>query len=308
MNMNQEENYIKISPTAILTARIRAESTNLPYAKEIYELVKEVAKEYEDPLQKSFLYRIIEKIVKIFNPNMLARMCLLEIRHLAINKVLENYKDYCVLEIAAGLSTRGLERSKKHSFYVETDLSNMINIKSEIVRKLSNLKNLDFPNNYHIISLNALNYEDFKKVGEFIRNNTNSEIVIIHEGLLMYLGDEEKKRFRDNIKRFLKEYSPNGVWVTTDFSFGSRDKLKEGKKDNFFVRMAKRRIEKYTGRKFSLFRNEKEIKEYLRDFSYQKIPVNSILKELTCINRLNLDKNVVKELVESYYPYVIRLK
>lgn len=65
---------------------------------------------------------------------------------------------------------------------------------------------------YHIVSGNALNYDDFIKCEKYF--NPDKELAVINEGLLRYLTFEEKKLVATNIYNYLKKYG--GVWITCD--------------------------------------------------------------------------------------------
>ena len=121
------KNFNKISSTALLCAEVKAKYTDLPYAEEIYKLISENQKKQNEIIDPSFLkYATNDSLFK-------TNLSLLEGRHLAINDAIDNLSGCPILELSAGLSSRGLEFSNR--FYIETDLPEIILIKKKILNK-----------------------------------------------------------------------------------------------------------------------------------------------------------------------------
>ena len=130
--MLMPENYEKISPTAVLVAFMRARYTDMPYAGEIYSAARQMTKPYFFKKTPSIFPRLAK-----FSPRSTGRLAYLEGRYLSLNEALNSLDDsYTVIEIASGLSARGLERISKPSVYIETDLPDMLATKQKVIQKI----------------------------------------------------------------------------------------------------------------------------------------------------------------------------
>jgi O-methyltransferase involved in polyketide biosynthesis len=176
-----------ISPTALLVAYMRAE-TDLPYAREIATLT--------DALEASraLLGDDLETFLEY-------RGGYTELRYKALNAALERCEPGSVLELAAGLSPRGLASPLP---YLETDLPEMLEAKRRLVESLG-------PRPQHRLqSLDALDGPALARAA-----GTLERPALIHEGLLLYFGAEERHRLAQAVARVLQG-QPGSVWITTD--------------------------------------------------------------------------------------------
>lgn len=238
------QDYEKISPSALLVAALRAKYTDLPYAKEIYAAAKNMRKPYYFSKAPSLISRLGR-----FYPRNMHRGVFFEARYLLVNKLLEDIGDeYAVVEIASGLSSRGLEWSKRDSIYIETDLPDMLRIKKHVIDKIL-IETRGTQNSHHYFyPLNVMDCEDWERLGQAFFSEKKHNIAVIHEGLANYLSRDEKDVLRDNIKRFLRTYASLGVWITPDFyPYGKRHKT-------WIVDLVEKCIESRTERKYHYFR------------------------------------------------------
>jgi O-methyltransferase involved in polyketide biosynthesis len=239
-------------------------------------------------------------------PKVKTKVSSLEGRYYSVNEAINRLgKNIPILEIAAGLSLRGLDFSKSHSVYLETDLEEIISQKEGITRDIRRKLNESFPENHIFQVLNATNYKQLKRAGDIIREKDNKNpIAIVHEGLLMYLKNNEQKDLRDNMYRFLTEYSPNGAWITSDFSY------RAGKKTNPFFKIILNRIERKTGRKFNGFESDEKVIEFLNNgrLDVEFLPNQHIARNLSCIKNLNLNLADVLDHANNYRAAFITLK
>ena len=194
-----------ISYTAIKVLQQRARNCSIP-------LCREMADAAGIPWQSSWPRRMVRKLVGgKFNSGLY-----LQLRYDAMSRALQAYGGCAVLELAGGLGTRGVLESPQREAYIETDLANLIAVKSEVVRKLlrENLRA-----NHYFRAVNVTRADDMRSIGEFVRSlRLTRPLLIIHEGLLMYFSAEEQRALRDSIAQLMAKHEPGGVWLTSDFS------------------------------------------------------------------------------------------
>jgi O-methyltransferase involved in polyketide biosynthesis len=263
------EDYEKISPTAVLVALMRARYTNMPYAAEIYSAVRQMTKPYFSKRPPSIFRRLFK-----FSPGTTGRLAYLEGRYLSLNEAVNKLDDsYTVIEIASGLSARGLERMSRPSE-----------------------KSMAQSPKYHFYALNALDPIAWDELGRRFFGGNNSNIAVIHEGLAQYLTAEEKVKLRDSIAGFFDRYAAKGVWITTDFY--AYEKMRK----TWMLKFLDRRIEKKTSRKFHQFATLEEIVKFLEQGGFQASlqDCSFIFDRLTCVDKVPLDKSRVREVLRMY--------
>lgn len=290
MHMTKQD-FAKISHTAILCAHARAKYTNIPFAKKIYETIN------NKPRTTTF---IADQITK-YNQNFRTQLSTLEGRYLAINDAIAKSKSSNIIEIASGISTRGLEYADKGYTYIETDLPEMIKLKENLLQKITNNQ---IQSNHHFRSLNALNQNELLATGKYMRQlSPEGSIALIQEGLLMYLAKSEQKKLRDNIATFLDKYSPNGTWITTDLS--SREP-KEKKAFKLIMNL----ISQNTNRKFKRFSDDSEAKEFLNEggLTGAPLPNEPYIKNLSYAKKMRLNQNQISQVSDHYRAWTISLK
>ncbi|PIO08626.1 hypothetical protein COU59_00760 [Candidatus Pacearchaeota archaeon CG10_big_fil_rev_8_21_14_0_10_34_12] len=261
--MNKE--YSKISPTAVFCARMRAKQ-NIPFSKEIINIIDQ---KFKNSIKDLPNYGKSLEHETNFIP-------FIEGRYYSLNKVLSKLNNIFIIEIASGLSPRSLEfLNKKNVTYTETELNSLIKIKIKVLNEITNKKNLKIKNLF-LMPLNPLNKRDVDKIGKFYqKEGKGKKIVIVNEGLLMYLDKNEKKIFRDNIRYLFEKYCKKGMWLTTDFSRLKKKKQEIKGKENI-----RNEISKLTKRKFDYFKSEKEVKEFLKKGGFKSVIICDILSPL----------------------------
>ena len=136
----------------------------------------------------------------------------IEARFKALTNLLAESGIKNIIEIASGLSPRGLIVTEDKTInYIETDQSGMIQQKEKILRELLKQEKKDFPKNLQFAELNVLDKENFKAV---IAKFPMGPVAIGHEGLLAHLTREERIQMGQTIKEILKERG--GIWITPD--------------------------------------------------------------------------------------------
>ena len=190
---SEPETHEKISPTAIGIAYART-FTDIPYSREMAEIcgadgLAVGSKEMHRQMSPFF-----------------------EGRFKAITNTLEASGIKNILEVAAGVSPRGLIMTRNPEiFYIETDLSDMLRQKEFVLAKLVENGTITTPPNLHFAELDVLDGAAFQRVANQF---PEGPIAIEHEGLAVYFNREEKTKLAKNIREVLMRRG--GIWITTD--------------------------------------------------------------------------------------------
>lgn len=199
--MNKDEksvlrDFSTISPSARSLLLMKG-YTNIPYARQTAELLIYPQKYTPDFDNKDFMFW--------------ARTLHFEDRYWSIDNLLSSLDIKNILELSSGFSFRSLEVSKQKGFYyIDTDLPSVIDEKKRFIPALKN-KNDTFLGSLELLPLNALDDSEFQEV---VNHFPTGEIVIVNEGLLMYLDKAEKEKLCGIICTILKERG--GYWITAD--------------------------------------------------------------------------------------------
>lgn len=186
--------YSTISPSAKSLLLIKG-LTNIPYAREAASLL--VHPEKYDP------------DVKNKEAGFWARVVHFENRYWSIDQLLTGLDITNFLELSSGFSFRGLDMvNKKKVHYIDTDLPEVTALKKSFI---SVLQNKEPEGTLETLTLNALDEKVFEDV---VSHFSEGPIIILNEGLLMYLGLEEKMRLCNIIHKTLEKHG--GYWITAD--------------------------------------------------------------------------------------------
>jgi len=289
--------YSQISPTAIFCARMRAKQ-NLPYSKELinlldikyFKFIEDLPDYNKAPFHKSYFIPFIEGRYYSLNE--------------ALRQTLRHTKNVLIVELASGLSTRGLNFAGKNIFYMETDLKKLIRLKEKIVIDIINNNRLN-KSNHLFMSINPLVKKDVDRIGKYyLKYFANNKMIIIHEGLMMYLNKKEKTIFRDNIKYLFEKYACNGLWLSPDFSRTMNQfhgfKGKENIRD---------KISKVTGRNFDYFKSLKEASKFVKDGKLKSriISNKKIVSQLIRKKGFQFNYDAILKSAEEYRVWKIEL-
>ena len=142
----------------------------------------------------------------------LLRLNHFETRYLSIDKALTEIGIKNILEFSSGFSFRGLHLSKDPTIsYIDTDLPQLIEDKKIIVQELSK-RFCDYPTeNLLMQSLNVLVEDSFARI---LNRFPVETVVIVNEGLLIYLDEGQKRKLCAIIHNLLSERG--GYWITAD--------------------------------------------------------------------------------------------
>jgi O-methyltransferase involved in polyketide biosynthesis len=188
--------YSSISPSAKLLLLMKG-YTHIPFARQAAELIVYPEKYIPDHNKKDLAFW--------------ARTLHFENRYFSIDQLQADIPVTNILELSSGFSFRGLkvaEQQKIH--YIDTDLPNVISIKKDIVAALEG-KNKIPKEVLELLPLNALDENQFDEV---VSHFISGSIVILNEGLLMYLNLEEKEKLCRIIHKTLT--IRGGYWITAD--------------------------------------------------------------------------------------------
>ncbi len=130
-----------------------------------------------------------------------------EVRTRSIDEALDRLGVTRVLELAAGLSFRGLARTGDID-YLETDLPDIVELKRSLLAKLAPPPGAG---RYRIEPLDVLDEEAFAAAVASLRPGP---LAIANEGLLMYLDADAKTQLASNIRAALG--IRGGHWITAD--------------------------------------------------------------------------------------------
>jgi hypothetical protein len=251
---NNENDYSKISPTAKITAYWKSLS-DIPYSKEIAIAVKA-----EQTARQMTGDRI--EWSKGFSPSGF------EARYKAINYGLRKNGIENVMELASGLSPRGLEIISKGGIYVGTDLPEMYNESSKIIIDIAIREGISL-NNLHLQSANVLDIDELENAAKYFKGK---KFAICNEGLLMYLNKDEKSQMAENVRKILM--NNDGCWITTDIDFKSWGEAiikLLGEHMNEVIKSAKENISNQTDTDIlkNDFANKPEALKFYKNFGFE---------------------------------------
>ncbi len=185
--------FRRISVTALIPAFARGEYSDIPWAKEMLAYLQA----RDSTLSNS---PWSGRATHDYAP-------FLESRFKAVNRILEEHEATQILELAAGLSPRGMDFAQRDIVYVESDLAESIALKREIVTAVLG----HVPANLHLCAASVL---DRSALTACCSAFTNGPIAVTTEGLLRYLTFEEKTQLAANVREILSRHG--GLWITTD--------------------------------------------------------------------------------------------
>ncbi len=263
----------RISPTAKITAYWRS-LTDIPFSGEIAEAVG--AEETARALLGERIVRMGTLSPSIF-----------EARFKSIDRACAKTGMKNVLELACGLSPRGLGIAAKGGIYVGTDLPDMHAESSPVILAIAEREGIPTAG-LHLQPANVLNREDLEQAASCFRGGT---FAVCNEGLLMYLDREERKTMAENIRGLLLK--SGGCWITTDILFRViRETIMTvfGPEARSVVRPAMKMLADQTGRNVSSndFADRAEALRFYEDlgFSVEELPLYSDPRELSSASRV----------------------
>jgi O-methyltransferase involved in polyketide biosynthesis len=189
--------YSTISPSARSVLAMRALSPELPFVREAAELVYG-----RDALaaEHARLQALVGWQMRLFH--------FVE-RYQSIDRMLAASGLETVVELAAGLSLRGLALAQRGAVtYLDTDLPEMIETKRQLVDQLAVGPLVGD------VKLRALNALAPGELVAAVAELPAGPVAVVNEGLFMYLDDAEKRQLAASVHDVIAERG--GVWITAD--------------------------------------------------------------------------------------------
>ncbi|MCL4392380.1 class I SAM-dependent methyltransferase [Patescibacteria group bacterium] len=279
----------KISPTAWMVAEGRTFS-DIPFSREIFREVQKIGRKGVGPDP--------DDVEKITAADLAPRF---EARYKIINHLVRGFGFRQVLEIASGLTPRGIEMTEEGSVdtYVEMDLPGIIKIKRMIVkiiyRELKKKKRRLFLEEGDALDNKAV----FKAAGYF---DAARPIAVVSEGLLRYLNFKEKAEVARNIHHLLAVFG--GAWITPDVTVRSNRRYPyEARRNEYIERLTGIDMEK---NKFESVGAAQRFFEEL-GFRVEQRMLGEIADSLVSPGILGLPVSDIKKRLEKSPAFVLSL-
>lgn len=187
-----------VSPTAKVVSYLRDSQDSFPFAKRL--TCHEEAKSILDHLG-------------IKQTAVLARLSLMfQARYQTINQILQEQRFRQVMELASGISPRGLDWSRQNpgTVYLESDLPTLMRVKAKAMRDSIADDTVLRRGILHCCGVDALNLSSIEDALEYM--DPNARLAIVTEGLLLYFNQTEMEHFFDNMRIVLSNH-PRAVWI-----------------------------------------------------------------------------------------------
>jgi O-methyltransferase involved in polyketide biosynthesis len=289
-----KESYEKISPTAKLVAYMRT-FTDIPYAKEIAD---------ESESEKAF-----RELTGESAKSMLRLAPYWEARYKGTNQILAEHVITQILEIAAGLSPRGLEMTRDPKIiYVVTDLPQILEEERMIADKMLVKLNNHRPN-LHYRAVNALDMQSLSAAMAIFKDNRAT--AIIAEGLPPYFSRRENETLADNIRELLRRYG--GIWIATDVQTKQYMQKVSKIAEHTEKRLTKMSNSTGTDLESNLFIDDADIEQFFNKagFRMEEYSYTNILGDLSSIKLLNLNEEEilrVQQLIKIKKTFILAPK
>ncbi|HEX4140092.1 MAG TPA: class I SAM-dependent methyltransferase [Candidatus Methylacidiphilales bacterium] len=272
--------FAKISVTAKLAAYMR-QFSDIPYAADIADLTR--ARATFDQLLRD--HTLSPDDLTWYAP-------IFEARHKSIGAMIARTRAGQVLELAAGLSPRGLQiTADPRYYYVETDLDDILAEKRLLLSAIQRRHRLQPRNNHRLAAANAIDPAQLLAAAKNFKSS--QRLLITHEGLLQYLSSSETEQVTHNIHHLLGKFG--GAWITPDFSLKSdSDNASDAQK------LFRRIIAEATDRTLynNAFDSIEHLREYFRGLGFQVEVFNQLYlaPDLASPARLHLAPEVLDHL------------
>jgi len=278
-----KESYEKISPTAKLVAYLRT-FTDIPFTQEI--------------ATKSGAEKTFNELADETAKSMIRLAPMWEARYKATNRILAERGITQILEIAAGLSPRGLAMTENPDVvYVVTDLPKILEEEKEIASAILVKLNSRRPN-LHFQPANCFSMDSLSAASAAF--NPHKPLAVITEGLFPYLTLDERKTLAGNIHELLEKHP--GLWITTDV----HTKQSLQKMSQFDANAKKRLTRISTSTESTLesnfFEDENDMKQFFSKAGF-KMETYSFIKvfgELSSVKILNLTQGEILKIQQGF--------
>lgn len=187
-----ETEFDRISPTALVIAHLRSYMRHTPYVEEIARR-SNAAQEFNSLPLSQYPHDFT---------------ILMQGRYQTLSYLVEQYNNRNIVEVASGISARGLTLTEKRTdyTYVETDLPRSIKTKQALVSDI--LQNTE-RSNLHFSPLDITNGQQLDAAITLLGKGSTT---LVSEGVFAYLNREAIAEAARNIHRILSDRG--GVWLT----------------------------------------------------------------------------------------------
>jgi O-methyltransferase involved in polyketide biosynthesis len=195
--LTAQRDFSAISPSAKALLMVKAQ-TSLPFARQAAEVLWGASAVQEAERETAS------------TPWAAGRRDHFEQRARSIDAAIEVVGSPRILELAAGLSFRGLDMAARRgdTFYLDTDLPEIASTKANLVARLHPTPLLG---TLLVRPVDALEPNALRAAVDLM---PPGPIAIVQEGLLMYLDDAEKTALATSVREVL--LARGGAWVTAD--------------------------------------------------------------------------------------------
>jgi O-methyltransferase involved in polyketide biosynthesis len=191
----QGYDFRRVSVTALIPAFARGDYTSIPWAKEMLAFLRSHGATLSDGPWS-------EDAARAFAP-------VFEARFRTVSRVVAEKGATQVLELAAGLSPRGMDLARQGIVYVETDLGESMTRKREIVTAILGA----VPENLHFCAASAIDRPQLLECcSPFM---TGCPVAVTTEGLLRYLTFDEKALSPETCMKFFSATVDGGSRPTS---------------------------------------------------------------------------------------------
>lgn len=194
------KDFSEISPTAKIPSYWRSFS-DIPFSDEIAKAVD------AEKTARNMIGERPEALLAV-------TPAFFEIRYKAINYGLKKRGIGNVMELACGLSPRGLELVAGGGTYVGTDLPGMFAESSPVILAIAGRMGMPIER----LHLQAANVLQEKELGDAGIHFGDQAFAVCNEGLLPYLTMAEKATMAQNLRNLLLK-NGSGCWITTDIAY-----------------------------------------------------------------------------------------
>lgn len=284
-----EDAYERISPTAWMVARRRS-FTDIPYAQEMFAALEQRRIERNEP-------DIPEELK---TPELTPQF---EARYKLVNRLLREVRPGQILEIASGLSPRGLEFTELSDFtVVEVDLPGVMALKQEIVTRTLQAKGSGSGRpNLHLETGNVLKLDDLLRATEYLKKS--KPLAVVNEGLLRYLNFNEKAAVAKNVRNILDRFG--GTWITPDITL-----RKVMEREGDVAKGQNERVKQLTGIDIdkNRFENVDHAQVFFEElgFEVERHKFDEVRGELVSPERLNIPSEEADATIAHAWAFVMR--
>ena len=221
-----------------------------------------------------------------------------EARYKVTNRILTERGITQVLELAAGLSPRGLAMTGNPDVvYVATDLPQILEEEKEIAEAILVKLNSERPNLY-FQPANCFSMDSLSTAAVAFKHDR--PLAIITEGLFPYLTRGERKALAGNIHELLEKYP--GLWITTDVHTKQFLQKVPQFDENAKKRLTRISSSTETALESNIFDDENDLKQFFEKagFKMEEYSYLNVFQDLSSVKILNLTQEEILKIQQGF--------